>query len=314
MCNVREGVEEGVGNWFEENICRVVGDGRDTLFWYDKWVGDIPLRIQFPRLFELAVEKECRVEIMGRRGWEVDGGAWVWRRRLFEWEEESVRECSFLLHNIVLQDDVHDIWRWQLDPVHGYSVRESYRYITNNGDMIDRTMVDDVWHKSIPSKVSFLVWRLLRNRVPTKDNLLHHGILHSTDTACVGGCGTTETANHLFLHYNISSELWYQVWKWIHIFSVHAGELRHHFIQFTKMAGMPRTTHYYFKIIWFSTVWVIWKERNNRIFQQTVTTPFHLLEKVKLNSFLWPKAKQASFVYSYHDWWNNPFLCMGLRL
>jgi len=54
---VSAGVGEGVGNWFEENIRRVVGDGRDTLFWYDKWVGDILLKLKFPRLFELAVVK-----------------------------------------------------------------------------------------------------------------------------------------------------------------------------------------------------------------------------------------------------------------
>jgi hypothetical protein len=54
---------------------------------------------------------------------------------------------------------------------------------------------------------------------------------------------------------------------------------------------MPRFIHLYFTIVWFTTVWVIWKERNNRIFQQTVSTPFPLLEKVKLNSFLWLKAK-----------------------
>jgi len=30
----------------------------------------------------------------------------VWRRRLLEWEEDSVRECIALLHNIVLQDNI----------------------------------------------------------------------------------------------------------------------------------------------------------------------------------------------------------------
>ena len=78
-----------------------------------------------------------------RLRWEIDGGAWVWRRHLFAWEEESVRECSILLHNNVLQDNVHDTWRWQLDLVHGYSVRESYRYITSSGDMVDRNLVDE---------------------------------------------------------------------------------------------------------------------------------------------------------------------------
>lgn len=143
VCNAREGVGEGVGNWFEENIRWVVGDGRDTFFWYDKWVGDTSLRINFPRLFELAVEKESRVEYMGRRGWEPNSGVWVWRRQLFAWEEESLRECSPLLHNTVFQDNAH-AWRWHLYPVHGYSVCESNRFITNTADMLDRIIVDDV--------------------------------------------------------------------------------------------------------------------------------------------------------------------------
>lgn len=61
ICKVREGVGEGVGNWFEENIRMVVGDGRDAFFWYDTWAGDVPLRLKYPRLLDLAMDKECKV-------------------------------------------------------------------------------------------------------------------------------------------------------------------------------------------------------------------------------------------------------------
>nr|ABN05773.1 hypothetical protein MtrDRAFT_AC148815g37v2 [Medicago truncatula] len=44
-------------------------------------------------------------------------------------KEESVRECSGLLHNIVLQENIHDAWRWLLDPIQGYSVRGAYRFL-----------------------------------------------------------------------------------------------------------------------------------------------------------------------------------------
>jgi len=54
LCRIHEGVGEGVGNWFDDNIRRVIGHGRDTLFWYDKWIGDMLLRLKFPRLFDLA--------------------------------------------------------------------------------------------------------------------------------------------------------------------------------------------------------------------------------------------------------------------
>jgi hypothetical protein len=128
-----------------------------------------------------------------------------------------VRECSVLVHNIVLQDTVTDYWRWLLDPVNGYSVKVFYRYITTTGHISDRSLVDDVWHKHIPSKVSVLVWHLLRNRLHTKDNLVHRGVLLSTDVACVGECDHIESATHLFLHCNIFGLLWSHVWNWLGI-------------------------------------------------------------------------------------------------
>lgn len=114
---------------------------------------------------------------MEGRGWGIDGGTQEWRRRLFAWKEEFVRKCFLLLHNIVLQDTVHDTWRWMLDPTHGYTVRGAYHFITTSGDMVDMFLIDDVWHKHVPPKMSLLVWRILRNCIPTKDNLVVRGVL-----------------------------------------------------------------------------------------------------------------------------------------
>jgi hypothetical protein len=194
---------------------------------------------------------------MEGRGWGIDGGAWVWRHRLFAWEEESVREYSLLLHNIVLQDSVHDTWRWLSDPIHGYTVRGAYSSITSSDDMVDRSLVDGVWFKHVPLKVSLFVWRLFCNRIPTKDNLAIRGALYSTDVSCAFGCDSNESVTHLFLHCILSADLRALVWNWLGISFVQSGELRQHFTQFTKMAGMPIYSHLFFRIIWFVTIWVL---------------------------------------------------------
>jgi len=93
LCGVCEGAGLGVGRWFDSNSRRVVGNGRNASFWFDRWVGDVPLRDKFPRLFDLAVDKEALVVDMATRGWGEGGNAWRWRRQLLAWEEESVREC-----------------------------------------------------------------------------------------------------------------------------------------------------------------------------------------------------------------------------
>jgi len=68
-------VREGVGRWFKDNVRRVVGGGKDTLFWHDTWVGDISFKSKFPRLFDLSVYKESTVDEMARLGWHVGGKA-----------------------------------------------------------------------------------------------------------------------------------------------------------------------------------------------------------------------------------------------
>jgi hypothetical protein len=161
---------------------------------------------------------------------------------------------------------------------------------------------------------SLLGWRLLRNRLPTKDNLVQRGILIPSDGICVAGCNVSETTSHLFLHCNIYGALWYNVQTWLGIYLVPPGELRHHFIQFTRLSGLPRTTHLFFTVIWFATIWVIWKDRNNRVFRNTSVTLSTLIEKVKLHSFLWLKSKQAALAYSYYDWWKHPLSCMDVFL
>ena len=199
-----------------------------------------------------------------------------------------------------------------MDPIRGYSVKESYWYITTSDVMLDRTLVDDVWLKQIPSKVSLLVWRLLRNRLPTKDNLFRQGVINGDALTCAAGCDVSETDLHLFLNCDVSSGLWADVRRWLGISSVTPGDIRHHFHQFAKMAGLPRSSHLFLSIIWFAVVWVLWKERNKCIFENEVATPFMPLERVKLNSFLWLKSKHVSFSYNYHNWWKHPLSCMSI--
>jgi hypothetical protein len=62
------GLREG---WFGEGVTRKVGDGTNTLFWYDPWLGGIPLCERFGRLFELAATKLRTDTEMFASGWET---------------------------------------------------------------------------------------------------------------------------------------------------------------------------------------------------------------------------------------------------
>ena len=115
------------------------------------------------------------------------------------WKGESVRESSALLNTVILQDNIQDSWRWLLDPMHGYSVRGTYRFLTSADESVISGAYNNVWHKLVLSKVSLFAWRLLQDRIPTRSNLMRRHVLQPNDNLCVGGCGNFETANHLFI-------------------------------------------------------------------------------------------------------------------
>jgi len=142
---------------------------------------------------------------------EVRGNAWRWRRRLLAWEEESLRECSGLLVNVVLQDNIQDSWRWLLDPTYGYSVLGTYRYLTTFAEPMPVGAYNNVWHKLVPSKVSLFAWWLLQDRIPTRSNLVSRHVILPDDNLCVDGCGDMETADHLFIGCNLFESVWYLI-------------------------------------------------------------------------------------------------------
>ncbi|GAU44198.1 hypothetical protein TSUD_373340 [Trifolium subterraneum] len=88
---------------------------------------------------------------------------------------------------------------WQPDLEKGYFVRGAYQLLTSHDSVSTDVAEELIWHTQVPLKVSIFAWRLLRDRLPTKANLVTRGIISSEAHYCVSGCGVVESAQHLFL-------------------------------------------------------------------------------------------------------------------
>lgn len=92
--------------------------------------------------------------------------------------------------------DKEDRWIWNLKNSNVFSVRSVYNYLTAQPIVDVPVDAKLFWHKDIPLKVVIFAWRLLRNRLPTKDNLIRRGVINNDSIMC----GSSETFNHVFLH------------------------------------------------------------------------------------------------------------------
>ena len=157
--------------WFHGNVNRFVGDGKNTLFWTDVWLGGMSFRDRFTRLFELSLLKGESISGMHALGWGIEREAWRRRRRLLAWEEEFVGELRLLLQNVSLQVDRIDRTVCWLETSSVYTVRSAYNFLNDNSSVDLVVPVSSLWHKDVPLKAVLFVWRLFRDRLPTQDNL-----------------------------------------------------------------------------------------------------------------------------------------------
>ncbi|GJR81290.1 hypothetical protein Tco_0152075 [Tanacetum coccineum] len=135
-------------------IRKKVGNGEDTLFWEEHWIGEKELRIQFPRLYALETCKHISVAAKMRHNslssslrCPPSGGA---------------KEDQFCLINSCLADlilpQMKNYWYWSLEGSSEFSVKSARILINDSlyptGDVLTR------WVKLVSIKINIFSWRV----------------------------------------------------------------------------------------------------------------------------------------------------------
>jgi len=155
---------------------------------------------------------------------------------------------------------------------------------------------------------------LLRNRLPTTNNLTKRRILHYNVQLCVGSCDIIEDIDRLFLSCDFFENFWIGISNWLGFTTVHQKHVADHSLQFENLGGFSKDIQITFQLIWLICVWMIWCERNAQFFHNQEESLRQLLHKIKLQSYWWLKTNRINIPFTYHLWWLNPLACLGITL
>lgn len=98
-----------------------------------------------------------------------------------------------------------------------------------------------------------------------------------------GGCAYQDDVNHLFLKYDFFFfKVWSFVSHWPDFVTVTPTRILDRLLQFNCLGGLSKKFISILQLIWLSTDWVIWKERNSRTFKHKEET-LHFLTKLIYN-------------------------------
>jgi len=189
--------------WFYNNVRLRVENVVTTRFWTHRWLGENTMKDFFPHLFSISKDKERLIADM--RSWEAWHWrwSWRWRRALFVWKEELLSHMEVLVKDFVTRENMEDTWVW-LDDVDTFPVASTYKklemiyYGGPQQQQQQASWYKLFWSYKIPSKVLTFSWRLLQQRISTRDQLQRRGLNINIDNSCVFCNEAMEDCHHLF--------------------------------------------------------------------------------------------------------------------
>ncbi|KAJ9539609.1 hypothetical protein OSB04_026115 [Centaurea solstitialis] len=206
------GLLDGMGLEFSNSFRKIVGDGSETRFWKDRWLGDRPLEVDFPRISRLEVNSG--VSILDRGEWVEDTWEWKW-----SWSRVPRGRALGELENLVSRlngwnpiRNKKDVWGWDFDLANGFSVQK-LREILAESSVTGVGGRGTMWAPFVPKKVNVFIWRLNLGRIPTRETLDKMGIdLH---TVLCPRCGESiEDLDHALFKCSEVNRLWMRVGNW----------------------------------------------------------------------------------------------------
>jgi hypothetical protein len=251
------------------------GGGDRIRFWYDKWCGDTPLKDLFPLLFLCATNWDASIESVVSRHVSSISSEWniSFVRDFNDWELAVVVSFFKFLHLILPRSDRLDTMVWKLRNSGQFDV--SSFYCALQGSNRKKFPWKSIWGVKAPRHISFFVWTAARGKILTCDNLMRRG--HVLAGWCCMCKSHWEIGDHLLLHCEIASALWFFVFQTFGI----------HWVIPAKVIDLLFGWHNWFgkhfsgvlNLVSLCLMWTLWQERNRRIFEDLEKSLIHIKEQ-----------------------------------
>ncbi|XP_006588063.2 uncharacterized protein [Glycine max] len=227
-----------------------------------------------------------------------------WRRNLFDHEQDIAVDFMQTINNIQIQPHLQDTMLWKADSSGVYSTKSAYRLLlTTNSQLPEPNIYKTIWNLNIPSRAVVFSWRLIKDRLHTRYNLLRRNVF-IPDQVCPL-CGYyQEEAGHLFFNCKLTSGLWWESLRWSRIVGPLAAKPAAQIAQFCDGFGGGKN-HKRWCRWWIALSSSIWQHKNLLVFQGHRFDPAKVMEDALLLTWSWVKTRDKKFCTSFNHWSSN---------
>ncbi|KAJ9561655.1 hypothetical protein OSB04_006815 [Centaurea solstitialis] len=243
-----------------------IGDGLTTHAWEDSWILGTHLSsfVSYRLIHDAGFHAETSVFEF------VSGVQGQWPT---VWEERFPALTSVEVPT--LDPSNRDVVFWDTDTSGMFSVQNAYQSLDGQHPAVPWYL--SVWFKGHIPKHSFCLWVACLNRLPTQDRI-YNWKQNPPDMRC-GLCGCClDSHDHLFFQCNYSSVVWTRICRevnWLNFPNRWVDIL----VALSNQSSAPKLLMH--KLTLAASVYMVWRERNNRLFSEKKKPPEQVVKDIK---------------------------------
>ncbi|GJS55968.1 RNA-directed DNA polymerase, eukaryota [Tanacetum coccineum] len=275
-----------------------VGNGLRTQFWNEVWIGDTQLRVMFPRIYALEINKDCTVA--DKLQFSVTSSL---RRSVRGGVESSQLALLQTYIEGTLLSNMEDRWVWDLNGEGVFRVKDVR--ILLDECFLPKAPTATRWVKYVPIKINVFAWKVFLDRLPTRSNLQHRGVLVS-DLLCPLCSSAQEDSSHLFFSCRFTTDIVMLVCRWWNLSWTPLG-LYVDWLNWFNSIRLNSKVKDLMKGVLYITWWSVWMFRNQLLFSSKAPRKDVIFDDIVSRSFTWYLSR-CNCTFSWDSWLQHPYL------
>ncbi|GJS84812.1 RNA-directed DNA polymerase, eukaryota [Tanacetum coccineum] len=270
-----------------------VGDGLNTCFWEDTWMGDQPFKLMFSRIYALESNKLCMVA----EKCHPNALDQMFRQSIRgDVESQQYTQLHDLIGALILSNTT-DRWVWDLNGSGDFMVKDV------------RSMIDDFmlpkepdvtrWIKCIPIKLNVFAWKVRHDRLETKSNLILRGISLDSPTCLVCSL-TNKDVSHILFCCDLASLVSRRVCRWGNLDWQQVSSYTE-WLSWLKSIRMGAKLKSILEGVFYISWWHVWNFRNQLIFADIKPRRIVIFDDIVARSFTWCSSRYNK-KFSWENW------------
>ncbi|XP_071708092.1 uncharacterized protein [Rutidosis leptorrhynchoides] len=156
----------------------------------------------------------------------------------------------------------------------------------------------------IPLKVGIFIWRVLKERVAVKTELVKRGV-NLSSIICPMCNKEAESTNHALLSCDLATDVWTRIHRWWNQSFNHnscIGDI----LQAINHNTMPTALLKMWQAITWTTTYFIWKNRNQKVFNDDSWSAAKIVCDIQEKSYVWIMNRSRRTRKDWLQWILNP--------